>query len=263
MNTILKIGKHELYDVFRGKWVIVYTLFFWIITDSLFRFGGDPGRVILSLTNLVLIVIPLVSMIFGSLYLYNSREFIELLLSQPIDRRYLFMGMFGGIAIPVGFGFVIGAGLPFLYFGGRAAGDLFTLILLLAAGFLLTLSFLALSFFISVRIEDRLKGFGLAFLLWLFFTVIYDGLVLIFVYAFGDYPLERVMIILSMLNPVDLVRIALLMELDAAVMMGYTGAVFQKFFGSLAGMLITLGSMLVWILLPFYLGLRSFVKKDF
>lgn len=263
MNTILKIGKHELYDVLRGKWVIAYTLFFWIITDSLFRFGGDSGRVILSLTNLVLIVIPLVSMMFGSLYLYNSREFIELLLSQPIDRRYLFMGMYGGIAIPVGLGFVIGTGLPFLYFGGRAVGDLFTLFLLLTAGFLLTLSFLALSFFIAVRIEDRLKGFGLTFLLWLFFTVIYDGVVLIFVHAFGDYPLERVMIVLSMLNPLDLVRIALLMEMDAAVMMGYTGAVFQKFFGSLAGMLIALGSMLVWIILPFYLGLKSFVKKDF
>jgi hypothetical protein len=40
------------------------------------------------------------------------------------------------------------------------------------------------------------------------------------------------MIILSALNPIDLGRILFLMKFDIAALMGYTGAVFQRFFGS-------------------------------
>jgi Cu-processing system permease protein len=208
-------------------------------------------------------VIPMVSIIFGSLYLYNSREFIELLLSQPINRKYLYFGMYLGIAIPLTLGFALGTLIPFLYSGMNSLEEIQAIFILLSTGFGLTLIFLALSFFISVFHEDKVKGLGTSILLWLFFTVIYDGLILFVVYIFADYPLERTMLFLSLFNPVDLGRILLMLEFDVSAMMGYTGAVFQQFFSSSMGILVSTGTMIIWIIMPFYLGLKRFVKRDF
>ena len=263
MNTTFKIIRYEIQDVWRSKWIIFYTLLFLLITDSLFRFGGDSARVILSLMNVVLIVIPLVSIVFGSMYLYNSREFIELLLSQPINRKHLYIGLYSGVALPLAFGFIVGSGLPFIYFYSGISDNIGAVLLILGMGTALTFIFLALSFFISVYHEDRVKGLGTLIMIWLFFTVIYDGLVLFFIYFFADYPLDKAVIFLSCLNPIDLGRIALLLEFDISAMMGYTGAVFKNFFGSASGFLVAAASMLLWIVVPFYFGMKKFIKKDF
>ena len=262
MNITLKIIKYQLQDVLRGKWIIFYALLFLVITDTLFRFGGDASRVLISLMNVVLIVIPLISIVFGSLYLYNSREFMELLLCQPLNRRQLYFGMFTGVAIPLVFGFVTGTLLPFLYFGFDTVKAGRAILVLLFSGAGLTLIFLALAFLISVSNQDRIKGLGISILLWLFFTVIYDGLVLVLIYVFADYPLDRAVLVLSFLNPVDLGRVLLLMEFDVSALMGYTGAVFQNFFGSSKGIIVSVISMIIWINIPLYFGLRRFVKKD-
>ena len=71
------------------------------------------------------------------------------------------------------------------------------------------------------------------------------------------------MIILSALNPIDLGRILFLMKFDIAALMGYTGAVFQRFFGSELGVIISVFCLLVWIIVPFFLSSRFFKKKDF
>ena len=262
MTITQKIIKYELQDVLRGRWIIFYSLLFLVITDTLFRFGGDTSRVLISLMNVVLIVIPLVSILFGSLYIYNSREFIELFLCQPIDRKHMYFGMYVGVTIPLSFGFVAGVLIPVIYNIPGRPQDWSAVIILLLSGVGLTLIFLALSFLISVRHEDRIRGLGMSVILWLFFTIIYDGLMLVLIYLFADYPLDKAVLVFSLLNPIDLARVLLLMELDISALMGYTGAVFQNFFGGLQGMVVLMISMFIWIILPFYFGLRHFSRKD-
>jgi Cu-processing system permease protein len=263
MNAILKIFKYEAHDMIRTKWMIIYASFFLIITYVLFRFGGDTSRVIVSMMNIVLIVIPLVNIIFGSLYLYHSREFIELLLSQPVNRRHLYFGIYSGISLPLAAAFLTGAGIPFLFYGFKSPGEINSLVIMLLSGVLLTLIFSAIAFLIAIYNDDKVKGFGKAILIWFLFAVLYDGFMLFVVYSLGDYPIEKALIFLSFLNPIDLARITLLLDFDLAVMMGYTGAVFQKFFGSSTGTIISIFVMFMWILIPFAMGIRKFVKKDF
>jgi Cu-processing system permease protein len=262
MNTI-KIVKYQLQDVLRSRWVLFYGLFFLVTTDALFRFGGDGERVVLSLLNIVLIVIPLVGIVLGAMYLYNSREYIELLLSQPIQRRSLFVGLFAGLAIPLVLAFVVGVGLPFVYHGAAGAGAGGALVLMLATGTLLTVIFVALAFGIALASEDRIKGLGAALVVWMFFSVIYNGLVLLVIQMFSDYPLQQPVIAMSLLNPIDLGRIVLLLNLDIGAMMGFTGAVFQRFFGSGTGLAISLGAMMAWVAVPFFLAQRAFLRKNF
>ena len=263
MNTTLKIVKYELQDVIRGRWVILYTVFFALATEILIQFGGTGSRVIVSLMNVVLILIPLVSIVFGTMYVYHARNFIELLLSQPVSRHALFGGLYAGLALPLSFGFILGVGIPLAVHGALIGGQSGTFVMLLVTGVLLTLVFTALALVVALRAENRVQGVGISLLLWLLFSVFYDGLVLIASYSFSAYPLEKAMIAFTVLNPIDLGRILLLLKIDISALMGYTGAVFEQFFGSALGLVIATSALILWTSLTLLLAHRTFRKKDF
>jgi len=262
MNS-LKVAKYQLQDVMRSRWILVYGIFFLLMTDALFRFGGSGERVILSLMNVVLIAVPLVAVVLGTMYLYSSREFTELLLSQPVRRRSLFGGLFVGLAVPLSLAFVLGVGLPFWAHGGTAEGGWGPIMMLLGTGVGLTLIFASLAFVVALATEDRIKGLGFSLGIWVFFTVVFNGLVLLAIYTLDAYPMEKPVIALSLLNPVDLGRILLLLNFDISALMGFTGAVFKQFFGSGVGQAVTIGALAAWLAAPLALGMRSFNRKNF
>ena len=90
MSLLLKVLKHQVLDLGRSRWVLAYLGLILLLTQALVRFGGGP-RAVVSLLNLVLMLVPLTSLVFGAMHVYSSREFIELLLAQPIRRRALFV----------------------------------------------------------------------------------------------------------------------------------------------------------------------------
>lgn len=268
MNAVLsattaKIFKYELSDVLRSRWIIAYAAFFLVVTDALFRFGGGSAQVMLSLLNVVLILIPLVCAVFGTMYFYNAREFTELMLSQPVQRSSLFAGLYTGMALPLAVSFALGTALPFAWHGVEAAAHTSTLGLMIMIGVLLTLIFTALAYLIAIAVQDKVKGLAVSVLVWLFFAVVYDGIVLSVVNAFADYPLEKPIIGMTLFNPVDLARVLLLLRFDISALMGYTGAVFHKFFGSSIGILVSFGALVIWWVVPLVIGNRLFKGKDF
>jgi Cu-processing system permease protein len=261
MTAAMKVFRYGLSNQFRSRWVLGYGLVFLLLTDALFRFGGSGPRAVASMTNVVLLVIPLVSIMLGTLHVANSREFVELLLAQPVSRRSLFTGLYLGLAVPLALAFVLGVGTPLLLHGrGAGAGQL---AVLLGTGTLLTFVFTALAFLAGLAFDDKAKGLGFALLLWFVSAVLYDGLVLLGATIFSDYPLEAPMLLLTLLNPVDLARTLLLLAFDVTALMGYTGAVFERFFGSALGMSTAAGALLLWVAIPALLGMRRFARKDF
>lgn len=262
MNTILKVLKYQARDAVRSRWLIAYALFFMLVTDGLLRFGGDPMKAQLSLVSVVLFLVPLVSIVFGTIYLYNAREFIELLLAQPVNRKQMYGGLYLGLTLPLALAFVVGLGMPFLLHGidESARG---TLAMLLLVGVVLTCVFTAIAALIAVRCEDRLRGLGAAISVWLLLTVVYDGFVLFILAVFSSRPLEHVTLGLMIANPIDMARVALLLRFDGAAMMGYTGAVFLKFFSGAEGVAITTAALALWVSAPIALGMRFFQRKDF
>ena len=262
MNTLLKVLKYQSKDAARSRWLIAYAGFFMLITEVLLRFSSDPMKVQLSLVSVVLFLVPLVSIVFGTVYLYNAREFIELLLAQPVNRRQMYGGLYLGLTLPLVLAFICGLGAPFLVRGSDGSGT-GTLVWLLAAGVVLTCVFTAVASLIALRCEDRLRGLGAAIGAWMLLTVIYDGFVLFVLAAFSSYPLERATLGLMMANPIDIARVSLLLRFDGAAMMGYTGAVFLDFFGKGYGMTLTAAALTLWIALPLLFGMRAFERKDF
>ena len=263
MKTIAKIARYEMRDVIRSRWLVGYTLFFLVITDALFRFGGGGEKALLSLINVVLLLIPLVAIVFSTVYLYAAREFIELLLAQPIGRRQVFCGLYLGLTLPLSLSFLAATCVPFALHRGAATAQPGTLTALLLIGIALTFIFAALGFLIVARTEDRLKGLGVAVAVWLFLALVYDGLVLLFISIMADHPIERPLLALMLINPMDLARVALLLQFDVAALLGYTGAVLQKFFGRTTGIAVTSLAIVVWVVAPLFAGIRAFQKKDF
>jgi Cu-processing system permease protein len=262
MNAAWMVLRYVLRDVARGRWVLLYAAFFGVLTFGLVAFGGSGSRALLSLVNVVLFLIPLVGLLFGTIYLYNARAFIELLLTQPVARTALYAGLYGGLTLPLAGAFLIGTSLPFAFTGLEAAA-LRPLLVLLGVGVLLTLIFGALAFVITTVFLDRVKGLGMALLVWIGATLLYDGLVLLLLNLFSDYPLEVPTLVLMLLNPVDLARVLLLLQFDISALMGYTGAVFARFFGHMLGLVVALGVLVCWIVGPYWFGRRRFGQMDF
>lgn len=258
-----KVFKYSFYDLVRSRWIYAYLLFFLMVTTGLVYFNNDLSRTLISLMNIVLILCPLIGTLFGALYFYNSREFIDLLLALPLPRRNIFLGKYFGLAFSLSLSFVLGISIPMILFGMFSSGLLMNFLTLLATGILLTFIFTALSFLVSLRFESPIRGFGAAVFIWLFLAVIYDGIVLIILVYFEQYPLEKLALIMSLFNPVDLSRILIMLQLDISALMGYTGAVFHKFLGTGTGMAVAYGALIAWVVIPVLVFLRMARKKDF
>jgi len=225
--------------------------------------NNDLSKAVITLMNVIIILVPLIGTIFGVMYYYNSREFTELLLAQPIKRSSIFLGQYFGVATSLSMSLIIGLGLPFVFYGIFNSSAIWDFSLLLITGGFLTFIFTALAFVIALANENRIKGFGYAILLWLFLAVIYDGIFLMSLLYFEDYPLDKFSLIATLFNPVDLSRVLILLKLDISALLGYTGAVFQKFFGTNFGLILSVTMLILWVIVPTTFIWRISKRKDF
>ena len=260
---MFKILKYSFYDLMRSRWSYVYFAFYLALGFVLLFLNNDMNKAIITLMNIIIVLTPLIGTIFGVMYYYNSKEFTELLLAQPINRSKIFMGQYLGISISLTLSLVLGLGIPFLLYGLFKSAAIFDFGLLILVGSFLNFIFVALAFNIALSNENKIKGFGYAILMWLFLAVIYDGLFLISLLMLNEYPLDKFSLFTTMFNPIDLSRILILLKLDISALLGYTGAVFKKFFGTDFGMIVSIFVMILWVLLPVWRINRKLRRKDF
>lgn len=254
MNRIIT---YIVLNIVRSNIVVVYTLLLAALSWGIFSVEDNTSKGILTLLNVILLTVPLVSLIFSTIYLYNSSEFIELLLSQPIRRSTIWWSLFWGLTLSMQLAFLLGAGIPIYVYAPTDVG-----LIMIAMGLCITAVFVSIAFLSAILTRDKAKGIGIAIMAWLFFALMFDGLVLFLLFQFADYPIEKIMVGITALNPIDLARVLILLHIDVSAMMGYTGAIFKDFFGTTLGMIIALGILLLWVAVPFGISLIKFNKKD-
>jgi len=260
---MFKILKYSFYDLMRSRWSYVYFLFYLALGFVLLFLNNDLSKAVITLMNVIIVLVPLISTIFGVMYFYNSKEFTELLLAQPLKRTSIFLGQYFGVAGSLTMSLVLGLGIPFILYGLFRSDAIWDFSLLLITGAFLTLIFTALAFNIALSNENKIKGFGYAVLLWLFLAVIYDGLFLLSLIIFEDYPLDSFSLVATMFNPIDLSRTLILLKLDISALLGYTGAVFKSFFGTNLGFVISMFMLVMWTVLPIWRLAYKSKRKDF
>jgi len=254
MKTIVK---YMILDLVRNKTVLVYAIVLAVLSTSILGFDSNASKGLLSLMNITLLFVPIITILFATIYFFNSIEFTELLLAQPVKRPMVLLAEYIGLASSLSLAYLTGIGLPLIIIAPSPAS--FTLII---TGILLTLIFSAFALLIFVMFKDKTKGIGVAIITSLFFTILFDGLLMAFIYAFSDYPIEETVVGILSFSPIDLARVLMLLKLDVAVLMGYSGAVFKKFLGSSAGTIYSFSWLVVWVVLPLVLAIRIFKRKD-
>ncbi len=252
-----RIFKYVMLDILKNKFVIAYMVMMSLVAWSAFTLEDNSAKGMLTLLNLILLTVPLVSVLFSAIYIYNSSEFIELLVSHPIKRSKIWLSLYWGLCGSLATAFIIGAGIPLLLFAE------FTIsLLMLVVGILITVIFVSLALLSTIIYRDKAKGIGLTILIWIYFALLFDGILLFLMFQFADYPIEKPMVLMTALSPLDLSRILLLLQLDSTAIMGYTGAIFRNFFGNTLGMSISFTLLILWSTIPFLVSLKKFKKKD-
>lgn len=260
MNKVLK---YSFLDLMRSKWSYVYLLFYLILGLVLLFLNHDLSKAVITLLNVVMVLVPLISTVFGVMYYYNSVEFTELLLALPVSRRTVFLGQYLGVAISQSISLILGLGIPFILYGLFRSTAVFDFVILIILGAALSFIFTGLSFNLALRNDNKIQGFGYAILLWLFMAVIYDGIFLLMLIQFENYPLDKFALTAIALNPIDLSRVLILLKMDLSALMGYTGAVFKSFLGTSTGMLVSAIMLMLWIAIPAYDIVLKSRYKDF
>ena len=241
----------------------MYFAFYLLLGLVLLFLNNDLSKAVITLMNVIIVLVPLIATVFGVMYYYNSKEFTELLLAQPLKRSTIFLGLYLGVAFSLAMSLIFGLGIPFMFYGIFKSSAIWDFSLLLITGAFLTFIFTALAFNIALSHENRIKGFGYAMLLWLFLAIIYDGIFLMSLVFFEDYPLDKLSLVGTMLNPIDLSRTLILLKLDISALLGYTGAVFKQFFGTNMGLIVSMVMLTSWVIFPVLRIVYKSKRKDF
>ncbi|MFN7065989.1 MAG: NosY protein [Aquificaceae bacterium] len=254
---LAKLVKYELYDLFKSKWVVGLFAFYLLTAFILLYFGKDYTKVLISHNNLSLITLPLFSLLLSALYFYNNRNFIEFVLTQPVRRLTLLLSIFISLSLSLSLSYLFSSLLPFYHFFGF---DLAYLRVLLLTTLLVPL-FVSLGLFLALLERDRLKGIGYILLIWLFFSALYDSILLYFTLVLSDYPIDTFIITLTLMNPIDLIRLYLLMETGLHEVIGFVGRWLMRYFIYLFPFSLLLSIFYSFLFLM--LSVLIFKRKDF
>ncbi|MBW7952757.1 MAG: ABC transporter permease, partial [Chitinophagaceae bacterium] len=150
---MIRILKYVALDILKNKIVIAYTIMLALFSWSAFGLEDNESKGILTVLNIVLLTVPLVSILFSTIYIYNSNEFVELLVSNPVKRSMVWKALFTGLSISMVAAYWIGVGIPLLIYANFA-----TAIMMLLAGSLLSVIFVSVAFLCSTLTRDKAKG---------------------------------------------------------------------------------------------------------
>src|SRR6218665_3137722 len=95
---MMRILKYVVLDILKNKTVLAYTIMLALFSWSAFSLEDNAAKGLLSVLNIVLLAVPLVSVLFATIYVYNSNEFIELLVSHPVRRSVIWKSLFSGLS---------------------------------------------------------------------------------------------------------------------------------------------------------------------
>lgn len=262
-DKIFIVIGYEFFESIRNKWLIINSGLFFIFCWILFYLDSSEGnRAIVSILNLELLMIPLFSLIFGSLSFISSIPFLDVTLSRPLGRPRVFWGKWIGGSLSLSISFSIGLVFAAIFFTQMTMASIVPLLLLFFLGIILSSSFLSIAYLLSVYLKTRELVLVVSLLIWFTLYVLYDLFVLGFSVWFGDYPLEIPLAILIFLNPIDMARVTILMSLDIGNLMGVSAVVLQNLLSGFWRVVFLFLGFILWTLVPAYIAYRRFLKTE-
>ncbi|RIK36502.1 MAG: ABC transporter permease [Chloroflexi bacterium] len=272
VGIIWTLAKKELRDALRNRWFALYTLAFVFLAlafsylalagAGLTGFAGF-GRTAASLINLVLLIVPLMALTIGAQSLAGEQErnTLAYLLAQPISRADIFVGKYVGLALSLFASLTLGFGTAGLVMAlnGTGAANPTAYVKLVTLAFLLSLTMLSVGFLVSAITRRAGVAVGIGLFLWLAFVFFGDlGMM-------GTSMALRVPIAnlfwLSLTNPLQVFKMAAILNIQATLdILGPAGLYAMQQYGNTL-LLLFLGVLAVWVILPAGLAYLRFATK--
>lgn len=269
---ILVVAREEFRSALESRWMFVFTALLAALVLGLSYFGlaqnreigfQSFARVTMSLMNLVLFIVPLMGLMLGVTSMTGSSGTLSLLLAQPVGRGEVLSGKLLGLAGALTVAQLIGFGAGGLIVAFQAGAEQMNGFVALT-GLSVALGWLTVSTSLCIAVlwPDRFKATSAALLLWLLMVVAYDLVVLGATAMFHGVPLQTVLFPALLLNPVDLARVLTTLAVGSGALFGPTSAVLMKMFGSGAGIALGLAVLGLETILPMWIAVRVFRRRD-
>jgi Cu-processing system permease protein len=275
MRALLLCARQEMILTLRSRWTQIFALAFaslsLLVAWSGYILTGGSGvqdfsRTAASLMQLVVLLVPLMSLIGGVLALSPERGAAELLFAQPVSRSSILLGKLAGLlmallaAQAVGFG---AAGVVVFSQSGEEGLGGFLLLVLGSA--LLTAVFLGIAGVLSAGAggRRRARSLALALVVWFAAVVLYDVAALGAASFLPSGLASRLLIVSVLVNPVDAVRTGALLGAEGTGAFGSASLAFFRFTkGPFNAGALLAASLLCWIVLPALLAVFRLRRAD-
>lgn len=274
-SPFLLCARQELRLAVRSRWTQTFAAVFAALSLAVAASGyilsggggfQDFARSAVSLTQLILLLVPLTSLSIGVLALAPERGAAELLYSQPVSRREILLGQLLGLFAALAAAEAIGLGVAGLVIFGRSGpSGLGSYLLLFLASLAVTAVFLALAALLSTGGPGRrARALALALIVWFVAVVLFDVAALGVATLLPSGAASRLLILSVLANPIDAVRTGTLLGIEGTTAFGPASAAFLRFTKGTGGAALLLGlSVAAWILLPLTAATRRVARADF
>ncbi|MCK5574061.1 MAG: ABC transporter permease [Bacteroidetes bacterium] len=272
-NPVLLIAHQEFILNRRNKCVASFAVLFAILTLAISYFGmvtsgysgfQDFARTSTSLVKLSGFLIPLFALLLGVFSFISHREYLELMITQPLTRRQVILGKYLGLVFTLVGATVIGFTIPGILISlvigidgalGYALTVLFSM--------LLGLVFLGCAILISQISNRQQIAVGISIGVWIFFEVLYGLLIIGTTIYFSADLLQYVLLFALGGNPIDIVRVLSLIAVSGLEFFGPAGATLFKLAGSeLTAMGYGIAGLTLWIIVPLMIALKRFSRQN-
>lgn len=273
-SPLLLCASQELTVAIRSRWTQIFAVTFAVlalaVAGSGYVLSGGSGvqdfaRTATSLTQLVLLVIPMMALLVGATSFSPDRGAAELLFSQPVSRVTIVMGKLLGLLEALAAAQALGFGAAGLVIFSQSGVDgLGGFALLFCGSIVLTAVFLSVSAWIAGGDgRRRTRALALAVVIWFIAVVLFDVAALGMASLLRSGPASRVLMVAALVNPVDAVRTGALLGIQGTAAFGAASLALLRFTHGVTGAAVAIASSLVlWMVVPAALAARRAIRAD-
>lgn len=274
MSSIWLFCRYELLLAVRSRWLqifaTVFALLALVVAGSGYILSGGYGvqdfsRTAVSLIQIVLLLVPLAALVFGGLALTPDRGGAELIYAQPVSRRVVLIGRMLGVWIALAAAQLIGFGAAGLVVQSQSGSDgVMRFVTLIATSVGITGIFLGIAAVVaSLSQGRRTRVLAAALVIWFVTVLLFDVAALGAASMLRSGAASRLLIIATLINPIDAARTGALLAIDGTSAFGAASLAMLRFTGGLTQTFVVISvSLLVWLVMPMWLAARAISRAD-
>ena len=267
-------ARYEMVLAVRSRWLQVFAAVFAGLTlavagSGYILSGGygvqDFSRTAASLVQIVLLLVPLASLVFGGLALTPDRGAAELIYSQPVARSTILLGRMLGVWLALTAAELLGFGAAGIVVQSQAGSEgLWRYSASIATAVVVTGIFLAMATLLaSVNAGRRTRVLASALVVWFVAVLLFDVAAMGVASMLRSGSASRLLITATLINPVDAARTGALLAIEGTSAFGAASLALLRFTGGIGTTaLLIAASLVAWLIAPLWLASRALSRAD-